>query len=97
MDLTKYRVVNAQDEEYDYLLDTYREAVKVAELKSAQDGEPYAVMELTFEYSDTSLEYTTDGSKIWPPDKVEDEDDGWARFDALKAAYPRSAQDEVGQ
>ena len=67
MDLTKYRVINAQNEEYDHLLDSYREAVKVAELKSAQDGEPWAVIALTFEYSDTSLEYTTDGSDIWPP------------------------------
>ena len=69
MDLTKYRVVNAQNEEYDHLLDSYREAVKVAELKSAQDGEPWAVMALTFEYSDTSLYYSTNGSKIWPPIK----------------------------
>ncbi len=70
MDLTKYRVVNTQDEEYDHLLDSYREAVKVAEYKSAQDdGEPWAVMELTFEYSDTSLEYSTNGSQVWPPPK----------------------------
>ena len=69
MDLTKYRVVNTQDEEYDHLLDSYREAVKVAELKSAQDNEPWAVMALTFEYSDTSLYYSTNGSKTWPPDK----------------------------
>ena len=69
MDLTKYRVVNAQDEEYDHLLDTYREAVKVAELKSSQDNEPWAVMALTFEYSDTSLYYSTNGSQVWPPPK----------------------------
>ena len=84
MDLTKYRVVNTDNEEYDHLLDTYREAVKVAEYKSAQDGQPWAVMELTFEYSDTSLELDDDWREL-PEVEVEAV---WPRVASLMVYQP---------
>lgn len=50
-----------------YVFDNYREAVKSADALAANEGQPVAVIELEFEYSDSSLVYATDGSTVWPP------------------------------
>ncbi len=66
--ISKYTIANAEGEdEIDSVYDTFDDAKGRADLKAAQTGEPWAVIELEFEYSDSMLVYATDGSDVWPP------------------------------
>jgi hypothetical protein len=73
-DITKYDVRGPDNDHsaINHLYDTYREARDVATTRAIRNGEPWAVIELEFEYSDSSLVFTTDGSTIWPPKQDSD-------------------------
>ncbi len=65
--INKYVIEDVSREQGDYLFDTYSEAKGAADITAASNGEPFAVIELEFEYSDSSFVYATDGSTVWPP------------------------------
>lgn len=73
--ILKYVVVDKHDQEQDWEEDTYQEAVDEAERRATATGDPWAVIEREYEYSDSALVYTTDqghGDSIsWPPSKRE--------------------------
>lgn len=63
MNITKYTTVNLYNE-WDQEYDTYEEALNAA--KSHET--PHAVLELTFEYTDSELAWAPDGGNVWPPE-----------------------------
>jgi len=65
--ISRYLVVDAFDNhdtavEYD----NFKTAKANAELAARCHGEPYAVLEVEYEFSYTSLVFATDGSDVWP-------------------------------
>lgn len=64
-----YMVHNDQDQVWSGPYTDYEEAKETAIGYWEEYGEPFAVIALEFEYSDSDLAYTTDGSDTWPPGK----------------------------
>lgn len=60
-EISRYVLVDRDDNERDHEYDTYQEAVNAA-------GSDYAVIERHYVYDDSELVYTPDGSDTWPPD-----------------------------
>ena len=69
MTITRYGLVDRDNNERgDY--DTYDDAVE-----DAKELGGYAVVEYQFEFADSELVWTPDGSTRWPPKDEEDEDE----------------------
>ena len=64
-EIQKYVLVDSDDVEQDWEYDTLREAEN-----AAQDRGNLAIIARTYEYSDSELVWTPDGSDTWPPDAV---------------------------
>ena len=67
--ISQYVLENKDRERDGYTYDSLTEARGVADMRARHDGEPWAVIELEFEYADSSLAYTTDLSVVWPPEE----------------------------
>ena len=67
MIISKYDVIDATGESVAGTFDHYDEAKRDADDRSS-DTEMFAVIEMEFEYRDSALVYTTDGSNVWPPE-----------------------------
>ncbi len=73
-EITKYVLVDANGNEDDAEYDRFEDAKRAA----LTTGEPTAVIERVYEYTDSSLVWASDGSRVWPPDaddRIGDEDD----------------------
>lgn len=66
--ISKYVLVDRDDNEGEHEYDSYDEAVKLAEDRNC------AVIERQYVYDDSSLVWTPDGSTTWPPSKVKVKD-----------------------
>ena len=64
MSILRYVLVDADNVEGDYEHPTLQEAEK-------QAGSTHAVIERTYEYSDSELVYTPNGARTWPPPSKE--------------------------
>lgn len=68
-EIHKYVLVDPDGNEGDWGYDTFAEA------RENSDGLD-AIVERTYEYSDSELVWTPDGSRTWPPDRSpEDEEE----------------------
>lgn len=63
--ISRYVVVDADDEEGDWEYDSFDEA----KADALEQGD-CAVIEREYEYSDSSLVWTPNGETFWPPDKM---------------------------
>lgn len=59
-EITRYVLVDRQDNEGDWEYDKYDEAVKAA-------GNDHAVIQRTYVYDDSELVWTPNGRDSWPP------------------------------
>ena len=66
MQISKYVLVDQYGETESAVYDSYQEAEREA-------GSTHAVIEYQFEYADSELVYTPDGSGTWPPAVAETE------------------------
>lgn len=62
-EIVKYVLVNVADEYVGHEMDSYQEARNAAEAES----EPHAVVQLTYEFSDSELSWAPNGGDVWPP------------------------------
>lgn len=69
MSISRYVLVDRDDQEGDYEYDRFEEAKEAA----LRDG--CAVIERIYEYDDSSLVWTPDGSDVWPPELEKVDDD----------------------
>lgn len=58
--ISRYVLVDRNDQEQDYEYESYDEAVTAA-------GDTHAVIEREYEYSDSQLVWTPNGRDSWPP------------------------------
>lgn len=58
--ISRYVLVDRNDQEQDHEYEDYDEAVQAA-------GDTHAVIEREYEYSGSSLVWTPDGRGTWPP------------------------------
>jgi hypothetical protein len=63
MTLDRYVLVSLADDERDHEYDSLQEAIAAA-------GLDHAVVERRYEYTDSELVWTPDGSLEWPPKEV---------------------------
>jgi hypothetical protein len=68
MKIYKFILSDVNDQYSGGPYNNYDEALKVAE-DVAATGTPVAIIELIYEYSDSSLVWTYNGSNNWPPKK----------------------------
>ena len=61
-EIQKYVLVDQDDVEQDWEYDTFREAQN-----AAQDQGNLAIIARTYEYTDSELAWTPNGSGTWPP------------------------------
>ena len=61
MNISRYVLVNRDNQEQDYEYESYDDAIA-----EAQDQD-CAVIERTYSYDDSELVWTPDGSNHWPP------------------------------
>lgn len=61
MELLRYVIVDAEENEEDWEYDRFEQAKNVARRRG------HAVVVRTYEYTDTALVWTPNGSDTWPP------------------------------
>lgn len=64
--ILRYVLVDRDDTEHDYKYDDFAEA------KRAGSEQDCAVIERTYEYNDSDLVWTPDGSSTWPSEEEAD-------------------------
>lgn len=64
--ISRYVIVNDQDHEEDYEYEDFDKAKEDAETRE-EKGERLAIVERTYEYSDSELVWTSTGADRWPP------------------------------
>ena len=64
-EILRYVLVDRENNEGDYEYHSLKGAVEAA-------GSDEAVIERTYEYSDSELAWTPDGDDVWPPRKEDD-------------------------
>jgi hypothetical protein len=62
MNILRYVLVDSNNIEGDHEFEHYDEAVQACD-------DDHAVIERTYEFSDSELVYTPDGGNVWPPKK----------------------------
>ena len=67
MTIEIYMVHNDQDHEWSGPYTDFLDAKEIADEYANENDGPMAVIALEFEYSDSELAYTTNGSDAWPP------------------------------
>lgn len=63
MDISRYVLIDRNDQEQDYEYEQYDEAVQAA-------GHDYAVIERHYVYDDSELVWTPNGRDTWPPKRA---------------------------
>lgn len=65
--ITTFVVVNDKDQYSSEEMPTMDEAVRAAQQLAAQTGRKYAVVQFEYEFADSGLVWTPNGSDQWPP------------------------------
>ena len=63
MSITRYVLVDRDNNEQDYEFENYQEA------QLSALGKGFAVIERTYEFADSELVWTPDGGRVWPVKK----------------------------
>lgn len=62
-EIRRYVLVDEDDNEQDHEYDRYEDAEREATMQG------FAIVARTYEYADSELVWTPDGSDTWPPEK----------------------------